>query len=286
MPRGARGKRQCTQNRDQMPGLKGKTRHHRHDGAQARKTRPVNTPCAYLLYVLYAKNVRFAGHQNPAHRRLYFPRSNLYPERYLQPRFDFQEEFYMTSFIRAAALGATLALAGQATHAAVLYQLDEVGADVVGTVSGSLDLTGLSYIITTAFITSYVDPTVGDSVITGPAADLYSGVTVAFATYGTGGLTTTTIESGDVFRIGKSNLAVPANYTSGAALASSVTFQNSSFASLGMTVGSYVYTLPNDTVTLRIGSPAIIPLPATLPALLGALGVGLILGRRRSRPNG
>ena len=60
---------------------------------------------------------------------------------------------------------------------------------------------------------------------------------------------------------------VPSGYVSGAQLSGSVTFAGN-FNSLGLTQGSYVTALPNDTITMNIGAA---PVPAPLPLLgLGA----------------
>jgi hypothetical protein len=79
-------------------------------------------------------------------------------------------------------------------------------------------------------------------------------------------------------------VGVPNGYASGSALSGSLIFQEASFASLGIDPGSYVYELEGspDRVTLRFGnSVAPIPVPAALPLLLGALGLGFAALRRR-----
>lgn len=113
------------------------------------------------------------------------------------------------------------------------------------------------------------------------ALDLYAGISGP-ASFGTGGSTAATATTGSPFFL-LSNATVvglPEDYV-GEALQSAVTFLGASFASIGIVPGDYVYSLPNDTVTLRFDEPAVIPLPATLPLILGALGLTLAVARRR-----
>ena len=58
-----------------------------------------------------------------------------------------------------------------------------------------------------------------------------------------------------------------------------MTFLGSTFASLGLTDGPNVATLPNDTITFNVAS---VPLPAAFPFLLAALG-GLGFAARRRK---
>ena len=92
--------------------------------------------------------------------------------------------------------------------------------------------------------------------------------------------------SGDNFFIwGDSGLtaqvAVPAGYISGSAIASEMVFSGATIAGFTMIPGTYNYTIPNDNIVLKIGQTAI-PEPTTL-ALLGTSLFGLTAFRRRRK---
>jgi hypothetical protein len=78
-------------------------------------------------------------------------------------------------------------------------------------------------------------------------------------------------------------LFVPSGYVSGSALSDSSTYDTATFASLGLTPGSYVWSwgigADADTFTIDVGSP--IPEPASLALLAtGLIGLGLNRGKR------
>jgi len=77
---------------------------------------------------------------------------------------------------------------------------------------------------------------------------------------------------------------VPQGYVSGDALSDSMTFTGSTFADLGVTPGTYVWTWGTghdaDSFTLQIG-PTSVPEPASLALLsAGLVGLGLIRRKR------
>jgi hypothetical protein len=77
-------------------------------------------------------------------------------------------------------------------------------------------------------------------------------------------------------------LLVAHNYASGAALSDSITFNNKTFASLGLTPGTYVWTwgtgLENQNFTLVIGGS--VPDGGTTVMLLGMAFGALCMARR------
>ena len=173
-------------------------------------------------------------------------------------------------------------------RAAAIMSFDQVGTDVVGTLSGSLDLTGMTAdALPSTFVGAGVEPnlagfsigTVGDpqthyTQVTGPTSFGSGGYTGAdnssatdFAVYG-GGPTT--------------GLWVPVGYTSGNPLSGTLLFSNATFSSLGLTPGTYLYTLGSgDTVTVQIGPAAPVPEPASMLLLGSGFSAALLRRRRR-----
>jgi hypothetical protein len=81
------------------------------------------------------------------------------------------------------------------------------------------------------------------------------------------------------------SIYVPRNYVSGRPLMSTLTWDNATFVSLGVTPGTYVWTWGSGvnagSFTLQIGPTGAAPEPATLGLMvLGLLGAGFA-GRKR-----
>jgi hypothetical protein len=163
--------------------------------------------------------------------------------------------------------------------------LQQVGSNVVATGSGAINLTGLTFVISGADNPGVV-PFSG-VISTGPFAsmiDVYQGFTGP-TDFGSGAGALPNTASGDF--VGISGVAlelfVPLNYISGAALSDSITFNNATFASLGVTPGAYVWSWgngANQRFTLRIGAVAV-PDGGSTVSLLGCALLGVAALRRK-----
>ena len=124
--------------------------------------------------------------------------------------------------------------------------LDLVGANVVATGTGPIDLTGLTFFspsVVGVGITPFLG-TIHTGPIGGGPVDFYRGFTGP-SSFGSGDTTDPNTGSGDLVGIHASEglLLVPQGYHSGAALSDSMTFNNATFASLGVTPNTtYVWT--------------------------------------------
>ena len=174
------------------------------------------------------------------------------------------------------ALTAVAALSLFSVQLAQAYSvtLEQVGSDVVATGSGPLDLTGLTLVVTYASLPAQIFPVLGQIVTgSGGATDGYQGSISGPTSFGGVFFTFASSGSGDsvgIFR-DTSTLLVPSGYVSGNALSDSATYNNATFASLGVTPGTYVWTWgagANQNFTLQIG-PAGVPDGGSTVSLLG-----------------
>jgi len=186
----------------------------------------------------------------------------------------------------ALLLFATIALPSRAL-AAFVFTLSEVGSDVLVSGSGTLDLTALT-IGSSSTRQAVMLPAFGylASGSTSLALD-FSGVSGP-VNFGSGLSNAATITSGDIvaiYGIDEDRIFVPVGYAFGTPLSNNSTYANSTFSSLGLVPGQYVYTWGTgssaDSLTVII-----VPEPSTWALLTfvgGAfLGCKRLLGRRRA----
>jgi hypothetical protein len=187
----------------------------------------------------------------------------------------------LSKWVGLAALG--LVTVGGSAEASVLIDMSEVGGNLVITGSGTIDLTGLSFSSVGADAGFVFAKFGGVAVGVQAADDLYSGV-AGPASFGAGGFIIPFGQSGDVFGVigdlSPPTILVPHGYVSGASLSGSSTYVGQSFATLGLTQGTYLYTWGSgptaDSLTVTIGTAAI-PEPGTWAMIMlgfAALGLG------------
>jgi hypothetical protein len=157
----------------------------------------------------------------------------------------------------------------------------------VATGSGAVNLTGLTKASTPFGGPSAIAANLGFILTGAPSggiSDGYFGFTGP-ASFGSGDVFLPNTGSGDLVGINGflGFLFVPEGYVSVAALSDSMTFNNATFASLGVTPGTYVWTWGtgvNQNFTLQIGAAGV-PDGGSTVSLLGSALLGLVALRRR-----
>jgi hypothetical protein len=209
----------------------------------------------------------------------------------------------MKTALTAARIGllsacfAALAISGLAgpAEAGYVVTLTQEGSNVVATGSGTINLTDLTFagpgesggnLAPNISLITIGPPTVATGNL-----DLYTGFTGPMS-FGSGFLTSATGGSGDLVTIVneislEDLLGVPASYISGSPLSDSSTYDNQTFASLGVTPGTYEWTWGGganaDSFTL---TTTVVPEPSTWAMLLvgfGLLGFVAYRGQAGSR---
>ena len=190
--------------------------------------------------------------------------------------------------------------ASRPAEAAFTVTFAETGGDVVATASGAINTSGLG--ASTNYYVYAPSAPYGQFSVKANAGELrfepggflkyytnFSGP----SSFGTGGLAPASSVTGASFAIvpggvvagDAPSLSVPLDYTSGASLSATLTWNSASFTSLGLTPGTYTWNWGSggtaDSFIIQIGASTSVPEPASF-ALLGAglLGLGAL---RRAR---
>ena len=167
--------------------------------------------------------------------------------------------------------------------------LQQMGANVVANGSGPINLTGLTF-FSGDFVVPQMNASFG-AILTG---QVLGGVVTGYTgfngptSFGPGGFFFATTGSGDLVGIssGARALYVPQDYVSNTALSDSMTFDNATFASLGVTPGTYIWTWgaggANQNFTLIIEGAGV-PDGGSTVSLLGCALFGVAALRRKLR---
>lgn len=140
--------------------------------------------------------------------------------------------------------------------ASVFMKATESGGNVVVSAEGTVNTQGMTFYGTTESSAGFNSSASFLEIAIG-SADLYQSISGP-ASFGTGQFTFPSTGIGDRLgvRFGAGSIAVPAGYVSGAPLSGTSTFENTSFAQLGLVPGYYTWTWGSGTtadyLTLKI----------------------------------
>ncbi len=173
----------------------------------------------------------------------------------------------------------------QSARANVIATINQVGTSVVGTGSGTVDLAGLTF-VGSGSLAAGVNPSIAAFNAGSGPFDVYSGVSGP-TSFGIGGpsFPASSSTGNPVSIFGQAGeLRLPQGYLTGGPLSGTFTFNNATFAGLGVTPGTYVWTwgtgVHADSFTLQIGPAGVPDAGSTLPLLSFAL-LGVAALRRK-----
>jgi hypothetical protein len=173
---------------------------------------------------------------------------------------------------------------------AAIIDITQVGANVVMTGSGVIDLDGLT-LLGSGPLPGFgiIWPDAAEILVGTGSVDLYTGASGP-TSMGSGAESQATTGSGGQFGVGDSTgtfiIFTPAGYVSDTPLLSTSTFDNTTLAKLGLTPGTYRYTwAPSVTAadgSLTVNVSGVVPEPSTWAMMaLGFAGIGLLAYRKR-----
>lgn len=197
-----------------------------------------------------------------------------------------------SQLLLGAALASGLMLAAApAAHASPItpfvFTMTQAGPNVVLNGSGAIDVTGLTLFESVSSEAAPVGVVPDDSqVVSGDTTlgfDAYDGTLSGPTSFGSGNQTASSSVSGGVAGsyVNEGYVVVPYEYQSGTFFTNSETFDDATFASLGVTPGTYTWTWgagAEQSITLDVTTT---PEPAPLLLLATGLLAGLLLFRKR-----
>lgn len=134
----------------------------------------------------------------------------------------------------------------------------EVSGNVVVTASGSINLSGLTFVALTGGGSAFVNPSGAVIVSSAVGFDMDSyGGNSTISNLGSGGFTSASSYSGDDFGIaGAGNeIYVRQGYVSNTPINGTITFNGTNFTTMGFTQGTYTSSWASDSVTIQVGLP-------------------------------
>jgi hypothetical protein len=193
-----------------------------------------------------------------------------------------------TTSLAVLAVMTLAGVAAQKAEAKYVAFFTQDGANVVEAGGGTLDTVDLTIVGRGALTRPFVSGDTG-AYVSGSRADTgssYIGLFDGPAKFGSGLLFRPTESAGDPVGFSASSgfVYVPDNYMSGASLSETSTYDDATFASLGITPGTYVYSWGSganaDMLTIIIGGSVAEPSTWAM-TLMGFAGLGYAAFRRQ-----
>lgn len=182
----------------------------------------------------------------------------------------------------AIAAAASLSFAIPA-KAAITIDFTENGPNVVAVTSGTFDFTGLTS-VDTVMILPGVTPNSGSfSAASTAFLHRYSGLTGP-TSFGSGGFLVALSGVGDPFYLSPAEGLIGLEMIISGPVSATTTWSNQTFASMGLTPGTYLFSTPADTITVQIGAiDTAVPEPSTWAMMLfGFAAIGYSMRRLRT----
>jgi hypothetical protein len=196
---------------------------------------------------------------------------------------------WCSSWLLLPCLVALALLAAKTARADFIVTLTEQGGNVVATGSGQIDLTGLRlrlYPFSIGIAMATIIPDDG-SIINGPVSsspyDAYEGA-IGTPFLGVGRGTFASTGSGDIVGVeGGSFILVPHGYVSDSPLSDTATYDNATFASLGVGLGDWEWNWGTGANQKFILAVTPVPEPSSLGILAALLAFAGIIGLRKRK---
>jgi len=197
--------------------------------------------------------------------------------------------------VSAAAVALLAAGSSADAQSSLTFHWKEIGADVVGTATGTIDLAGLAFQFNSGTTGGWLS-TGASALGTSGSANHYGGLiwdpASSLATpFRSSGFLAASSSAGTLVRLfddsGPFGLSVDSAYVSGSAVNATSTWNSNSFAGLGLTAGTWRATYGSSNqheVKVIFGQvPGAVPEPGEWAAMgiLGAGLTGLVIRKRR-----
>jgi len=174
-------------------------------------------------------------------------------------------------------------------RADIVEIVSQVGTDVVGSYSGSLVVSSLTFQGYSQHAQSEVNPSTGTLLAANSLStccDIYSGL-AGPTSFGTGNNTDSSSQGAFGILGSLGELALPSAYIGTEVLNGTITFANTTIADLGLTPGTYVWHFGTgdhrQSVELEIDAPAAVPEPTSVFLFATVVAASVLVIKRKRR---